>query len=60
MAERYDILVKVVSQKGTCICGHKVGDGWLFGKDRKSPAGLCNTALGAIWPLIRMLQGDGS
>ena len=48
MAERHEVLVKVISQKGTCFLGHKVGDEWLI-KDR-TPEGICLAAYNAIYP----------
>ena len=30
MAESYDVSVKVISQKGTCEAGHKIGDEWII------------------------------
>ena len=54
---QYDVKVKIISQKGDCYLGHKVGDEWIFGM--KSPAGLCNPAWNAIYPYIRILQFGG-
>lgn len=59
MAGFHDVSVKVVSQKGICFVGHKVGDEWLFGRDMKTPGGLCTAAFIAIFPHVRMLQGGG-
>jgi len=30
MSKRYDVSVKVISQKGHCTAGHKVGDEWTL------------------------------
>ena len=57
MAERYDVLVKVVSQKGTCVQEHKVGDEWVIG--RKTPEGICLSAFGALLPNARVLMFGG-
>ena len=38
MAEIQKVRIKVVSQKGTCEVGHKVGDEWVI--DGKTPEGL--------------------
>ncbi len=54
----YDVEVEVISQKGICHWGHKVGDKWLFGY-QKSPGGLCLGAMAALLPGIRMLWGGG-
>ena len=59
MAERYDVSVKVVSIKGTCAAGHKVGDEWFI-KDDKTPAGICMGAFSAIFPDAHALTYGGS
>ncbi len=58
MAERYDVLVKVISQKGTCVQEHKVGDEWVIG--RKTPEGICLSAFDALFPSARVLMFGGS
>jgi len=55
---RYDVIAKVISQKGHCANGHKVGDQWRFSKT--SPEGLCLVALNSIFPDIRVLTFGGS
>jgi len=52
-----EVKVKVISQKGTCVFGHKEGDEWVVGFT--SPAGLCMGALTALAPFIRTLQYGG-
>ena len=52
----YDVSVKVISQKGTCFVGHKVGDEFIFGRDHKSPAGVCMGAFATLLPHIRGIQ----
>ena len=47
MAE-YDVIAKVLSQKGDCSAGHKVGDEFLIGHE--TPAGLCLWAYHMILP----------
>jgi len=38
-------VIKVISQKGTCDAGHKVGDEWVIkGKENKAPEGICMPA----------------
>ena len=39
MTERYDVAIKIISQKGTCSNEHKVGEEWVI--STKTPAGLC-------------------
>ncbi len=58
MAEMYDVAIKVVSQKGTCGLGHKVGDEWVI--SHKTPEGLCMGALGALHPYIMALMCGGT
>ncbi len=58
MAEKpYDVVVKVISQKGTCAAGHKVGDQWVMGAN--TPAGICVSAMGALIPNFRVLRFGG-
>jgi len=58
MAERYEVLVRVVSQKGTCSQEHKVGDEWVIG--RKTPEGICLSAFDALFPSARVLMFGGA
>ena len=54
LAERYDIAVKVVSQKGTCAHEHNVGDEWVI--SGKTPEGVCLSTFNAALPNIRVLM----
>ena len=58
MAERYDVAIKVISQKGTCSNEHKVGDEWVIGD--KTPEGICLGAFGALHPHVKVLGYGGS
>ena len=58
MAERYDVVAKIVSQKGTCAAEHKVGDEWVIG--RKTPEGMCLSAFQALLPNARVLMFGGA
>ena len=58
MADIYDVAVKVVSQKGTCANGHKVGDEWLI-KDYKTPSGICMGAFDSVFPVASVMAFDG-
>jgi uncharacterized repeat protein (TIGR04076 family) len=54
MADTYDVKVKVISQKGTCGAGHRVGDEWTIGD--KTPAGICMYAFNSLladWKLLK-------
>lgn len=57
MAERYDVQVRVVSQKGTCDAEHKVGDKWVVGQH--TPQGICLSAFNAMLPNARTLMFGG-
>ena len=48
LAGTHDVLVKVVTQEGTCTAGHKVGDEFVLGTT--TPAGFCAAALHSIFP----------
>ena len=54
MAESYQVVARIVSQKGTCDAGHKVGDEFVIGN--KTPAGMCSWAFYAIFPFAAVLQ----
>lgn len=52
------MVIRVVSQRGTCLCGHKVGDEFVLGD--VAPAGLCSWAFNAIFPFASVLQFGGA
>jgi len=58
MSENYKVSVKVVSQKGTCAEGHKVGDQWVV--DYKTPEGLCIFAFSSLLTSLMPLMFGGS
>jgi len=58
MAERYDVLVRVVSKKGTCGNEHKVGDEWII--RGKTPQGICLSAFNALFPNVLVLRSGGA
>ena len=61
MAKRQDVSIKVISQKGVCHAGHKVGDEWILsGEDNKTPAGICLAAFACLYPSARVLMFCGS
>jgi uncharacterized repeat protein (TIGR04076 family) len=51
MSDGYDILARVISQKGTCGRGHKVGDEVLFTGDSVEGR-ICITALYSMLPKV--------
>ena len=58
MAEWYVVKARVVSQKGHCEAGHKVGDEYEI--DDSVPAGMCSWAFFAIFPFVTALKSGGS
>jgi len=58
MAEHYKVSIKVVSQKGTCALGHRVGDQWIV--DWKTPEGICLSAFNSLFPSLAALMFGGS
>ena len=57
MAETYEVVVRVISQKGTCDAEHKVGDEWAISS--KTPEGMCLSAFTTIYPSLRVLRYSG-
>ena len=58
MPEMYEIHVKVISQKGTCGAGHKVGDEWVIGY--KTPDGICLSAFDSMFSDLMVLIFGGT
>ncbi len=59
MSEKYDVVAKVISQKGTCNAGHKVGDEWVISYN-KTPEGMCLAAFYSLFPGVRVLMFGGA
>jgi uncharacterized repeat protein (TIGR04076 family) len=57
MAES-EVIAKVISQKGTCQAGHKVGDEFAI-RQTTSP-GMCSWAFHTLFPFAEVLQFGGS
>lgn len=53
-----EIVARVISQKGTCEAGHKVGDEFIIGQATQS--GLCSWAFYTLFPVAETLQFGGS
>ncbi len=53
-----DVIAKVISQKGTCEVGHKVGDEFIIGQ--QTPPNLCSWAFHSLFPFAEVLQFDGA
>ena len=56
-AQPYKVVAKVISQKGTCVAGHKVGDEFVIGDTTSS--GLCSWAFYTLFPFASVLQYGG-
>jgi uncharacterized repeat protein (TIGR04076 family) len=51
------VVAKVISQRGTCEAGHRVGDEFVIGQ--KAPPGICSWAFYTLFPFTEVLQfGD--
>ncbi len=57
MAGTYEVQVRVISQKGVCKYGMKVGDQWVVGG--LIPGGICLGAWSNIYPNLRLLRYGG-
>ena len=53
-----DVIARVISQKGTCAVGHKVGEEFVIGE--KTPPELCSWAFCTLFPFADVLQFGGS
>ena len=56
MAEWYQVKAKVISQKGTCSAGHKVGDEFIIG-DKVPDRHVCLGILYAFPLYLRLTIG---
>lgn len=48
------IIARVVSRRGTCEAGHRVGDEFVIGQT--TPVGLCSWAFVALFPFAEPLE----
>jgi uncharacterized repeat protein (TIGR04076 family) len=53
-----EVIARVISQKGTCAAGHRVGDEFVIGD--KTPLGVCSWAFYTLFPFAEVLQYGGS
>ncbi|MEW6724731.1 MAG: TIGR04076 family protein [Bacillota bacterium] len=51
------VRVTVLSQRGKCSQGHRVGDSWVIGD--KTEGGICFSAFCSLLPWVQMLRFDG-
>ncbi len=53
-----EVTAKVISQKGICSAGHKVGDAFSIGE--LTPNGMCAWAFYTLYPFSSVLRFGGS
>jgi uncharacterized repeat protein (TIGR04076 family) len=53
-----DVIARVISQEGTCVAGHGVGDEFVIGQE--TPPGMCSWAFYTLFPFAEVLQFGGS
>jgi uncharacterized repeat protein (TIGR04076 family) len=53
-----EVIARVISQKGNCAAGHKVGDEFLIGD--KTPPGMCAWSYYTLFPFATVMQYGGS
>lgn len=58
MTEWYQLKARVISQKGHCAAGYKVGDEFAIGD--VVPTGMCSWAFFTLFPFISALQAGGA
>ncbi|MFC1874997.1 TIGR04076 family protein [Chloroflexota bacterium] len=54
----YQVIARVISQKGACEAEHKVGDEFVIGQS--TPLGMCSWAFQTLFPFAEVLQFGGS
>ena len=52
------VLAKVVSQKGTCVAGHKDGDEFVISD--MCPHNMCAWAFYTLFPFAQVLMSEGA
>lgn len=52
------IIARVISQKGTCEAGHRVGDEFVIGQT--TTPGMCSWAFYTLFPFAEPLEFGGS
>ena len=53
------IIARVISQKGFCEAGHRLGDEFII-DPAKTPGGVCPWALYTLFPFAQVLQFGGA
>jgi uncharacterized repeat protein (TIGR04076 family) len=52
------VLAKVISQKGTCVAGHKAGDEFIISD--MCPHNMCAWAFYTLFPFAQVLMSQGA
>ena len=58
MDKMSNVTAEVISQKGTCAAGHKVGDKFIIGQ--QTVPNLCSWAFYTLFPFAEVLQFGAS
>jgi uncharacterized repeat protein (TIGR04076 family) len=58
MEDTYKVKARIISCKGTCSAGHKVGEEFTI--NQKTPANMCSWAFYSVFPFVSVLQFNGS
>jgi uncharacterized repeat protein (TIGR04076 family) len=58
--EQYDVVATVISQKGLCHAGYKVGDQIHFGQNSISGAPICYSALDCLLSTVILLRNGAT
>lgn len=53
-----EVTAEVISQKGVCAAGHKVGDRFTIGE--QTPSNLCSWVFYCLFPFAQVLKFGGS
>ncbi len=53
-----DVIAEVISQKGRCVAGHRIGDKFVIGQ--QTAPGLCSWAFYSLFTFAEVLQFGGS
>lgn len=53
-----DVIARVISQKGFCVAGHRVGDEFVIAE--KTAPDICSWAFYTLFPFAEVLQFGGS
>lgn len=54
----YRVIARVISQKGTCVAGHKIGEEFILSDT--TPSNMCSWAFFALFPFYSVMKYGGS